>query len=71
MSNDNQNGKQDPVEVYCRIRPLINSQDEMCITLVSPTAVTLNPPDSLRNRKVLQYGFKHVFTEHTSQKEVC
>lgn len=69
-SNDDIQTKQDPVEVYCRIRPLINHLDDICVSLNSPMSITLTPPDSVRTRKIVQYGFKHVFTEHSSQKDL-
>lgn len=63
---------QDPVEVFCRLRKSSeNNQDDSCITLSSPTTLTLLSPEGLKSRKAVQYSFSHIFTEHADQKEVC
>lgn len=56
---------QDPVEVYCRLRPCHDSYP--CISIQSPTILTLN---AYKNRKEISYGFNHIFTEHADQKEI-
>ncbi|XP_050395507.1 kinesin-like protein KIF23 isoform X2 [Patella vulgata] len=66
--------QQDPVEVYCRIRPAGNPEDDTCIKVLSETTVQLLPTDgaTVRNGQVkeFQYKFQHVFDEYTSQKAI-
>lgn len=66
---------QDPVEVFCRVRPLkIGSVS--CLKVVSSTTVQLTPPESAtsyrngNNCKEIQHTFKEVFDEDATQKEV-
>ncbi|KAL5019545.1 hypothetical protein ScPMuIL_002437 [Solemya velum] len=74
--NGNTGGQQDPVEVYCRIRPLDNPDAEVCIKPLSPNVVQLCPSENsvaaTRNGQLreYQYTFQHVFDEYTSQKAV-
>ena len=35
----------DPVEVYCRIRPLQHASDEACVQVLSSTTIKIAPPD--------------------------
>ncbi|ESO95063.1 hypothetical protein LOTGIDRAFT_117487, partial [Lottia gigantea] len=60
--------------VYCRIRPIGNPDDEICVQVLSETTVQLNPTEAatIRNGQVkeLQYTFQHVFDEYTSQKAI-
>lgn len=64
----------DPVGVYCRLRPLYNSEEEQCIVFVDDNTVQLNPPEiSLAGRngqKALRNSFKFVFDEHHPQEGV-
>ncbi|XP_025084213.1 kinesin-like protein KIF23 isoform X2 [Pomacea canaliculata] len=53
----------EPVEVYCRIRPLDNPEDSVCIKAISIDTVELVPPE-------YQFKFCHVFDEYASQKAV-
>ncbi|XP_049776573.1 kinesin-like protein KIF23 [Schistocerca cancellata] len=65
----------DPVKVYCRIRPMQNDNDVSCMAVISPSTVRLVPPESSVNYrsgtyKELQYTFKFVFDETSTQKFV-
>lgn len=61
---------QDPVQVFCRLRPNPNYETNVCVSLLSHTNLMLIPPDDLKNRKTVQYSFNHIFAEDVSQKEV-
>uniref|UniRef100_T1J4H1 Kinesin-like protein n=1 Tax=Strigamia maritima TaxID=126957 RepID=T1J4H1_STRMM len=63
----------DPVEVYLRLRPLDNRNDNVCLEILNNTAIRLFPPEtSLNSRganmKECQYAFKFVFEDAISQK---
>ncbi|KAF8791806.1 Kinesin-like protein KIF23 like protein [Argiope bruennichi] len=63
----------DPILVYCRIRPLENSFDQVCIKAKDDTTVALFPPDISQNAKSfkeIHYTFQYVFPEATTQKEL-
>ncbi|XP_074661164.1 kinesin-like protein KIF23 [Tubulanus polymorphus] len=65
----------DPVEVYCRIRPLDSSSVEKCVRPINATTLQISPPESSvgfrnGNLKQVQYTFKLLFDEDTSQKAV-
>lgn len=61
----------DPVQVYCRLRPLKNHNESTCVKVLSPTVLVLSTPAESRiTRKDLSYEFKHIFTSHADQKEV-
>lgn len=64
----------DPVQVYCRLRPLQFSNDVSCMKVVSDTTIVITPPESAVNfrntQKEIQTTFTRVFTEKVSQKEV-
>ncbi|KAK7497855.1 hypothetical protein BaRGS_00010989, partial [Batillaria attramentaria] len=72
--NPNSPGDYEPVEVYCRIRPLDNPDDPTCIKPISSDTVQLVAPENAASRngqvKEYQYKFKHVFDEYASQKAV-
>lgn len=64
----------DPVQVFCRLRPIQNDSDLSCIRVVSPSTVALIPPESAINYKIIsnketQYVFKHIFDVDSSQHE--
>lgn len=62
---------QDPVHVYCRLRPLREDKESTCIKVISPSVLCLSTPsESRQTRKDLHYEFKHIFTAHADQKEV-
>ncbi|KAK0057807.1 kinesin-like protein KIF23 isoform X2 [Biomphalaria pfeifferi] len=64
----------EPVEVYCRIRPVDDPGDTVCVKPIGDSLVQLIPPEisSLRNgvTKEFQYTFRQVFDETASQKAV-
>ncbi|GBM87104.1 Kinesin-like protein KIF23 [Araneus ventricosus] len=63
----------DPILVYCRIRPLENSFDPVCVKAKDDTTVALFPPDVSQNAKSfkeIHYTFQYVFPETTTQKEL-
>lgn len=68
-------GERDPVQVYCRLRPMQRDSDISCMKIISPTTVVLSPPSSAvsyrnENNKTMEYTFKEVFPPETSQQEV-
>ncbi|XP_045771069.1 kinesin-like protein KIF23 [Maniola jurtina] len=68
-------GEKDPVQVYCRLRPMPRETDVSCIKILSPTTILLSPPAtavSYRNEgaKTMKYTFKEVFPPETTQQEV-
>lgn len=71
QNSDNQQQKaQDPVEVFCRLRPCPDPDENSCISLQSASQLTVIPPDVSKNRKIVNYTFNHVFTEHADQREI-
>lgn len=65
----------DPVQVYCRVRPLQPPVNESCVEVISSKTVCLRPPEKAINNKLgalreIQYTFKHVFDKDSSQHEV-
>lgn len=74
--NSKKKGEVDPVEVYCRVRPLDNPDDNCCVKPLSTTIVQLIPPENslavARNGQIKEYQFtfQYVFDEYTSQKAV-
>lgn len=64
----------DPVQVFCRIRPMQSEADLSCIRVVSSSTVALIPPESAINYKIIsnketQYVFKHIFDVDSTQHE--
>ncbi|XP_038058340.1 kinesin-like protein KIF23 isoform X2 [Patiria miniata] len=62
----------DPVEVYCRLRPISEDLD-ICVTVVNSNTIQLKPPENSiavknGNYKETQHTFKFVFPELISQK---
>lgn len=69
------NSEKDPVQVFCRIRPMQSESDLSCMKIISPTTVLFSPPPSAisyRNDspKTMKYTFKHVFPAAANQSEV-
>ncbi|KAG8234305.1 hypothetical protein J437_LFUL013045 [Ladona fulva] len=66
--------EKDPVEVYCRVKPLDSGVG--CIKVLDSKTVLVTTPDfNIRgipttNFKEIQYTFQHVFDEKCTQKEV-
>lgn len=68
-------GERDPVQVYCRLRPMQRDTDVSCVKIISPTTILLTPPASAisyrnENVKTMKYTFKEVFPQDASQQEV-
>ncbi|RNA18579.1 Kinesin KIF23, partial [Brachionus plicatilis] len=65
----------DPVEVYCRIRPLPNETDESCLKILDKSNLMLQIPEcsaSYRTGQIKQlvYSFTQIYDEQTSQKQL-
>ncbi|CAG5118902.1 unnamed protein product, partial [Candidula unifasciata] len=64
----------EPVEVYCRIRPLDDPNEPGCVNAIGDTVVQLLPPENAVGKngqlKEYQFTFQHVFDEFASQKTV-
>ncbi|XP_021197081.1 kinesin-like protein KIF23 [Helicoverpa armigera] len=74
-SKQNLIGERDPVQVYCRLRPMQRDSDSPCMKIISPTTVLLTPPSTAisyrnENAKTMKYTFKEVFPPETNQQEV-
>ncbi|XP_055689472.1 kinesin-like protein KIF23 [Lutzomyia longipalpis] len=74
-NSDGSNGARDPVNVYCRIRPMQCESDLSCLKVTSSTTVLLTPPEIAINYRVgtlkeTQHTFKHVFDVTSQQREV-
>lgn len=64
----------DPVQVYCRVRPLPCESDLSCLRVTAHNTVVLTPPEiainyKITNLKETQYIFKHVFEVSSTQHE--
>ncbi|RLU15340.1 hypothetical protein DMN91_012334 [Ooceraea biroi] len=65
----------DPVQVYCRLRPIQAATDVSCMRVTSDTTVVVTPPESAVNfrmiiNKEIQTTFSRVFTPDVTQKEI-
>ncbi|KAH0949984.1 hypothetical protein HN011_008737 [Eciton burchellii] len=65
----------DPVQVYCRLRPIQSSTDVSCMRVTSDRTVVVTPPESAANfrsttNKEIQTTFSHVFMPDVTQKDV-
>ncbi|ALC44016.1 pav [Drosophila busckii] len=67
---------QDPVNVFCRVRPLQSDADLTCMRVKNNNTITVNTQDQLTHHKQngaqreIQYIFKHVFQHDASQQDV-
>ncbi|XP_074593708.1 kinesin-like protein KIF23 [Brevipalpus obovatus] len=75
LNNNNANGNyqnssngKDPVEVYCRLRPLKNQNDLICIRRINDNTLRLIACGN--NKLESSYTFKYVFDTETSQKVI-
>lgn len=64
----------DPVEVFCRIRPINNPNEGSCVEVLSSKTVSLRPPPNelttnYKSAREVQYTFQHVFGPHSTQRE--
>lgn len=74
-SRQNSEANTDPVQVYCRIRPLQSPHDVSCVEVISSKTVVLRPPEIAINYKIsgmreTQYTFKRVFDQTSTQRQV-
>lgn len=63
----------DPVQVFCRIRPINNPNEASCVDVISSKTVSLRPPEMAANYRTIremQYTFQHVFGPHSTQREL-
>ncbi|XP_054719121.1 kinesin-like protein KIF23 [Uloborus diversus] len=61
----------DPIEVYCRIRPLENEFDQPCVKAKDEKTVILSDiSQNTRTIKEVHHSFKRVFDGSTTQKEL-
>ncbi|XP_022212746.2 kinesin-like protein KIF23 [Drosophila obscura] len=67
----------DPVNVFCRVRPLQSDADLTSLRVKSSTTIALNPQDQLLQhhkqngaQREIQYIFKHVFQSDATQQDV-
>ncbi|XP_026276459.1 kinesin-like protein KIF23 [Frankliniella occidentalis] len=65
----------DPVQVFCRLRPMQNESDQACMTIICPRSIQVTPPDTSANyragsAKDVIYSFQRVFDEAVGQKEI-
>lgn len=70
----NENLIKDPVQVFCRIRPMQSEGDLSCVRVVQSNTVALIPPESavnykINNNKETRYVFKHIFDVDSTQHE--
>lgn len=74
QSKENLMKNSDPVQVFCRLRPMHSEADLSCVRVVSSSTVALIPPESAVNYKLIsnketQYVFKHIFDTDSNQHE--
>ncbi|XP_045468256.1 kinesin-like protein KIF23 [Harmonia axyridis] len=72
LSTASSDSLKEPVRVYCRIRPLNDENDASCISLISPTVLSLNTASDPKYtfQRELHCQFKQIFTSYATQKEV-
>ncbi|EFA04563.2 kinesin-like protein KIF23 [Tribolium castaneum] len=63
------NPENDPVQVFCRLRPPKANEESTC-RLLSPTTLAFTTTDSKITRKEIHYKFRHIFTSFATQNEV-
>ncbi|XP_025414931.1 kinesin-like protein KIF23 isoform X2 [Sipha flava] len=61
----------DPIQVYCRIRPVSSYVESPCIKVVSDTELQVYcPPDERGISKEGQFTYKKIFTDYETQEVV-
>lgn len=60
--------KSEPLEVFCRIRPIDNRSESVVNS--SDKVLIVNPPNGNRGRGAKQFEFSQVFKEDSKQKDV-
>ncbi|XP_014219800.1 kinesin-like protein KIF23 [Copidosoma floridanum] len=72
--NSNNMLSKDPVQVFCRLRPMPFINDVACMKVISDTTIVITPPESAMNfrngQKEIQTTFTRVFNENVPQREV-
>lgn len=58
----------DPVQVYCRIRPLENSAEDSCVTVINDTTVQVVPPEASQGYRT---GITKVFEKSICEAMIC
>ncbi|CAG9826668.1 unnamed protein product [Diabrotica balteata] len=69
VSTSSSDAEKDPVHVYCRLRPLRDSDTNTCMNLLSPQEICVSS-ESKGVRRDISYKFRHIFTAYSTQKEV-
>ncbi|EDW50450.1 kinesin-like protein KIF23 [Drosophila sechellia] len=75
---DTSDKARDPVNVFCRVRPLQSDADLTSLRVKNSTTIALNPQDQLLQhhkphngaQREVQYIFKHVFQPDATQQDV-
>ncbi|KAH8368864.1 hypothetical protein KR200_010699 [Drosophila serrata] len=72
---DSSEKARDPVNVFCRVRPLQSEADLTSLRVKNSTTIALNPQDQLIHKhngaqREIQYIFKHVFQPDATQQDV-
>lgn len=70
----------EPVQVFCRIRPMANKGDMSCVRVKNANTIILSTTEQIicqkhigsrsEPQKELQYVFKHVFEGNSTQRDV-
>ena len=65
----------DPVQVYCRVRPVQYPSDVSCMRILSDTTIAITPPENATNfrnagQKEIQTIFSRVFGPEVTQREI-
>jgi len=61
----------DPIQVYCRLRPISSNLESSCIKVVSETDLQIYcPPDEKGVSKEGQFSYKKIFSEYETQEVV-
>ncbi|XP_026809315.1 kinesin-like protein KIF23 [Rhopalosiphum maidis] len=61
----------DPIQVYCRIRPVQSNLESSCIKVVSDTEIQIYcSPDERGISREGQFSYKKIFTEYETQEVV-
>ncbi|KAI6648494.1 hypothetical protein LOD99_8126 [Oopsacas minuta] len=65
----------DPVEVFCRLRPMGELHEKSCVEQISDEVIQLCPPGTVSvsrsaNRTATQHTFKKVYNSDCTQKDV-
>lgn len=60
----------DPIQVYCRIRPVSSNVESSCIKVVSDTEIQLSYSDEKGVTREGQFSYKKIFTDYETQEVV-